>query len=97
MNELLAPIYYTFANDKIPDFSRPLCAASVGLTLKENAEADSFFCFTNLMALFRDHFCQPLDKTTVGIQATLGKLSGLVRAHDVQLATHLVCVFGCAT
>ncbi len=47
MNELLAPIYYQFRNDVNEDN-------------REHAEADSFYCFLDLISEFRDHFCQQL-------------------------------------
>ena len=47
MNELLAPIYYQFRNDTHEDN-------------KKYAEADSFYCFLDLISEFRDHFCQQL-------------------------------------
>lgn len=47
MNELLAPIYYQFRNDTNEDN-------------KMHAEADSFYCFLDLISEFRDHFCQQL-------------------------------------
>jgi len=47
MNELLAPIYYQFWND--PEDGN-----------REQAEADSFYCFMDIIAEFRDHFCQQL-------------------------------------
>ena len=50
MNELLAPIYYQFRND-------PKEGA------RENAEADSFYCFMDVISEFRDHFCQQLVGT----------------------------------
>ena len=33
----------------------------------ENAEADSFFCFTNIMAEIRDNFIKTLDDSDLGI------------------------------
>ena len=47
MNELLAPIYYQFRND-------------IHLEQRQHAEADSFYCFMDIIAEFRDHFCQQL-------------------------------------
>lgn len=47
MNELLAPIYYQFRNDLEEDN-------------RKHAEADSFYCFLDLISEFRDHFCQQL-------------------------------------
>lgn len=45
MNELLAPLYYQFRTDR---------------ESAEHAEADAFYCFMDLIAEFRDHFCQQL-------------------------------------
>ncbi|KAL8172253.1 hypothetical protein V2J09_024057 [Rumex salicifolius] len=76
MNEILAPLYYIFKND--PD--------------QENAayaEADAFFCFVELLSGFRDHFCQQLDNSVVGIRSTITRLSELLREHDEELWRHL--------
>ncbi|KAF9606181.1 hypothetical protein IFM89_023636 [Coptis chinensis] len=64
MNEVLAPLFYVFRND--PDEEN---AAS--------AEADTFFCFVELLSGFRDHFCQQLDNSVVGIRSTITKMSQL--------------------
>lgn len=50
MNEIIGPIYYTFAND-------------ADLNVKEFAEADAFFCFTQLMSAMRDFFLNTMDNT----------------------------------
>lgn len=76
MNELYAPLYYIFRTD--PDAEAA-----------QHAEADAFFCFVDLMGEFRDQFCQQLDNSTVGIRATLGRLSQLVRQQDEELWEHL--------
>ena len=47
MNELLAPLYYQFKTD-------------VSGSEQQFAEADSFYCFMDIIAEFRDHFCQQL-------------------------------------
>ena len=47
MNEIYAPIYYHFATD-------------TDKTAADNAEADAFFCFVELISEFRDNFCQRL-------------------------------------
>ncbi|GMH20287.1 hypothetical protein Nepgr_022128 [Nepenthes gracilis] len=76
MNEILAPLFYVFRND--PD--------------EENAayaEADTFFCFVELLSGFRDNFCQQLDNSVVGIRSTITKLSQLLREHDEELWRHL--------
>ncbi|XP_025878203.1 uncharacterized protein [Oryza sativa Japonica Group] len=53
------------------------------------AEADSFFCFMELLSGFRDNFCQKLDNSAVGIQGTLSKLSQLVAKYDGELQRYL--------
>ncbi|KAK9288423.1 hypothetical protein L1049_016879 [Liquidambar formosana] len=69
MNEILAPLFYVFKND--PDEENAVAA-----------EADTFFCFVELLSGFRDHFCQQLDNSVVGIRSTITKLSQLLKEHD---------------
>ncbi|KAK3162786.1 hypothetical protein QOZ80_1BG0093740 [Eleusine coracana subsp. coracana] len=76
MNEILAPLFFVFRSD--PDDK------NAGF-----AEADSFFCFVELLSGFRDNFCQKLDNSAVGIQGTLSKLSQLLAKYDGQLQHHL--------
>ncbi|XWS35149.1 hypothetical protein CRYUN_Cryun21dG0101200 [Craigia yunnanensis] len=76
MNEILAPLFYAFRND--PD--EEMAAA---------AEADTFFCFVELLSEFRDHFCQQLDNSNVGIRSTITRLSQLLKEHDEELWRHL--------
>lgn len=53
------------------------------------AEADTFFCFVELLSGFRDNFCKQLDNSVVGIRSTLAKLSLLLKRHDEELWRHL--------
>ncbi|EXC16972.1 TBC1 domain family member 13 [Morus notabilis] len=76
MNEILAPLFYVFKND--PDEENMACA-----------EADTFFCFVELLSGFRDNFCQQLDNSVVGIRSTITKLSQLLKEHDEELWRHL--------
>lgn len=76
MNEILAPLFYVFRND--PDEENAV-----------SAEADTFFCFVELLSGFRDHFCQQLDNSVVGIRSTITKLSQLLKEHDEELWRHL--------
>ena len=48
-------------------------------------EADAFFCFTNLMAELRDHFCSKLDHTNVGITAKVQTMERLIGAKDAEV------------
>eukprot|EP01118_Nematostelium_gracile_P012345 TRINITY_DN4500_c0_g1_i1.p1 TRINITY_DN4500_c0_g1~~TRINITY_DN4500_c0_g1_i1.p1 ORF type:complete len:438 (+),score=96.38 TRINITY_DN4500_c0_g1_i1:132-1445(+) len=72
MNEILGPLYYIFATDPISDF-------------KENAEADTFYCFTNLMSEIRDNFCKTLDKSVMGITGLMTKLNMVLKEKDPEL------------
>jgi hypothetical protein len=66
MNEILAPIYYVFAAK----------TAEEDPESQAYAEADSFFCFTTLMADARDHFVRSLDQdASTGINATMWRMS----------------------
>ncbi|XP_022908310.1 TBC1 domain family member 13 [Onthophagus taurus] len=72
MNEIVGPIYYAFACD--PD-----------LTFREHAEADCFFCFTNLMSEIRDFFIKTLDSTDCGINNMMTRLSMQLRKSDLDI------------
>ena len=76
MNELIAPLYYMFSND-LDKGNRPF------------AEADSFWCFMDLISDFRDHFCQQLDSTETGIKATIRRFMLVLRHHDEELWRHI--------
>lgn len=76
MNEVVAPLFYVFKTD--PEESNAA-----------NAEADTFFCFVQLLSDFRDHFCQQLDNSVVGIRSTMAKLTALLKKHDEELWRHL--------
>ncbi|KAI3826636.1 hypothetical protein L1987_00686 [Smallanthus sonchifolius] len=76
MNEILAPLFYVFKNDPNEDFA-------------VNAEADTFFCFVELLSGCRDNFCKQLDNSVVGIRSTISKLSRLLKHHDEELWRHL--------
>ncbi|TYI91954.1 hypothetical protein E1A91_D02G031600v1 [Gossypium mustelinum] len=76
MNEILAPLFYVFKNDH-------------DVEMAANAEADTFFCFVELLSGFRDHFCQQLDNSNVGIRSTITRLSQLLKEHDEELWRHL--------
>ncbi|XP_060809655.1 TBC1 domain family member 13 [Amyelois transitella] len=69
MNEIIGPIYHTFAVDADKEF-------------RQHAEADCFFCFTNLMAEIRDFFIRTLDETESGINYMMVKLSDCVKRND---------------
>lgn len=76
MNEVLAPLYYVFKTD-------------IDESNVKHAEEDSFFCFVELLSDFRDHFCQQLDNSAVGIRSTILQMTQLLRKHDEELWRHL--------
>ena len=57
--------------------------------MQVNAEADTFFCFVELLSGFRDNFCKQLDNSVVGIRSTISKMSQLLKEHDEELWRHL--------
>ncbi|XP_030533848.1 TBC1 domain family member 13 isoform X1 [Rhodamnia argentea] len=76
MNEILAPLFFVLRND--PDEGNAAAA-----------EADTFFCFVELLSGLRDNFCQQLDNSVVGIRSTITRLSQLLKEHDEELWRHL--------
>lgn len=57
MNELLAPLYFTFRTDIDEDAAK-------------HAEADAFYCFIDLISEFRDNFCQSLVGHSAELSST---------------------------
>ncbi|KAH3767500.1 TBC1 domain family member 13 [Pelomyxa schiedti] len=79
MNAILAPLYYVCTSEAGKDDPEALL----------NAEADTFFCFSGLMAEVMDHFIKSMDSSSVGVHKTLGKLDALLEFHDYELWTTL--------
>jgi hypothetical protein len=73
----LGPIYYVFANDSDETF-------------KIHAEADAFFCFTQLMSEIMNNFCTTLDQSEMGIKGQMELLNQVLRKKDPVLWKHLV-------
>jgi hypothetical protein len=80
MNEVLAPLFYVLHNDT---------SDQVEFSWVANSEADTFFCFMNVMAEIMDFFMQGLDKTNMGIRSHLHNLDQMLKRHDEQLWCHL--------
>ncbi|XP_064457412.1 TBC1 domain family member 13-like isoform X2 [Ornithodoros turicata] len=76
MNEIIGPIYYTFAADPNPEWKR-------------YAEADCFFCFTSLMSEIRDFFLKTLDDSASGIGAMMHQLMCLLQTEDFDVYSRL--------
>lgn len=76
MNEVLGTLFYVFASDSDETWS-------------EHAEADTFFCFTNLLAEMRDVYIHSLDNCDSGLNGKISKLNDLLRNHDPELWRHL--------
>uniref|UniRef100_A0A3B3ZPP1 TBC1 domain family member 13 n=1 Tax=Periophthalmus magnuspinnatus TaxID=409849 RepID=A0A3B3ZPP1_9GOBI len=72
MNEIVGPIYYTFATDPNSQW-------------KEHAEADTFFCFTNLMSENRDNFIKSLDDSQCGITYKMESVYSMLKEKDLEL------------
>ncbi|ORX53989.1 RabGAP/TBC [Hesseltinella vesiculosa] len=90
MNELLAPIYYLFANDHQMAKQQPSHLhhpqfhhqSAFVLASQAHAEADTFFVFSALMADVRDHFVRSLDQDGLGIHATMLRLQQRLAWYD---------------
>ncbi|XP_037467150.1 uncharacterized protein LOC119339083 [Triticum dicoccoides] len=76
LNEVLAPLFYVLKND-------------LDTSNSTSAEADTFFCFVELISGFKNNYCKHLDNSRVGIRATLSKLSQLLKKHDEELWRHM--------
>ncbi|XP_043914352.1 TBC1 domain family member 13 isoform X2 [Protopterus annectens] len=72
MNEVVGPIYYTFATDPNDAW-------------KEHAEADTFFCFTNLMSEIKDNFIKSLDDSQCGISYKMESVYSTLKENDLEL------------
>ncbi|XP_078282554.1 TBC1 domain family member 13 isoform X2 [Rhinoraja longicauda] len=72
MNEIVGPVYYTFATDPNTEW-------------KEHAEADTFFCFTNLMSEIRDNFIKSLDDSQCGITYKMENVYSTLKEKDMDL------------
>ncbi|TSY69820.1 TBC1 domain family member 13 [Bagarius yarrelli] len=80
MNEIVGPIYYTFATDPNTPW-------------KEHAEADTFFCFTNLMSENRDNFIKSLDDSQCGITYKMESVFSMLKEKDLELYRKLYFTF----
>ena len=79
MNEIIAPIYYAFSFDRIND-SEPI----------DDIEADAFWCFYNLMCIFRELFNKKEDKNEHGISAKTERLKKMLKIVDKNLYEYLI-------
>eukprot|EP00030_Apusomonadida_sp_AF-17_P007780 a843255_57.p1 GENE.a843255_57~~a843255_57.p1 ORF type:complete len:415 (+),score=122.79 a843255_57:30-1247(+) len=76
MNELVAALYYVLYFDPCP-----LSAGAV--------EADTFFCFTQLMAEIRDNFCKALDDTCTGAVQRCMELQARIQSLHPRLGADM--------
>lgn len=76
LNELLALIYYCFAHDTNPYFYLDL-------------EADTFYCFENLILTIGDLFIQDKDFTETGIKSRINYIHYLLELIDYEVYANL--------
>ncbi|CAK0817718.1 unnamed protein product, partial [Prorocentrum cordatum] len=55
----------------------------------ESAEADTFWCFSELMVEIKEGFMQTMDQTAEGVNGLVEGVTQLLRSYDVELARHL--------
>ena len=60
-----------------------------GVDAYADAEADAFFCFTNIMSEVRDRFIKSLDHSDSGVLAVVDRLNKTFREVDPDLWAHL--------
>jgi len=72
MNEILAVIYYAFANDNSSQF-------------RHRIEADAFHCFLNIMGEVKENFIRSLDNTGIGIKSKMSIFDELLKVVDPEL------------
>ncbi|CAN0177550.1 unnamed protein product [Scytosiphon promiscuus] len=77
MNEIVATLFFVLATDENEEWNR-------------HCEADTFFCFTNLMSEIRDVFIQSMDDSESGLHGKMEAFSRTLRQHDPELADHMV-------
>jgi len=77
MNELLAPLYYVFANDPVDG---------------EFAEPDAYFCFENVMVVeeIEQSFCRQYDSSMMLTSHPVGRFWALLALKDRELFVSLV-------
>lgn len=63
---------------------------SLLLSCSEYAEADTFFCFTNLMSENRDNFIKSLDDSQCGITYKMESVYSMLKDKDLELYLKLV-------
>lgn len=63
---------------------------SVLYDYSEHAEADTFFCFTNLMSENRDNFIKSLDDSQCGITYKMESVYSMLKNKDMDLYLKLV-------
>jgi hypothetical protein len=85
MNEIIGPIYYTFATDPNPEWRGEIegdLVFEINQSFLEYAEADTFYCFTNLMVHIRDNFMKIYDNSEFGIMERMQKFVMLLKKTD---------------
>lgn len=79
MNEILAPIYYCFSFDRLND-NEPF----------DDIEADTFWCFFNLMNVLKELFDRYEDNHKNGIKGKSEKLKKMLKIVDKNFYEHLI-------
>lgn len=77
MNELVGTLYYVFANENVEQ------------SWRDFAEADTFFCFSSIMADFRDLYISKMDNTQTGINGHIKLIWDILNEFDSQVISVL--------
>eukprot|EP00977_Amphora_coffeiformis_P006117 scaffold1323_cov160-Amphora_coffeaeformis.AAC.22 len=76
MNEIVGAIYYVMAKDWKQEWAA-------------EAEADTYYLFSTLLAEMRDVFISDMDDADTGIQGRLAHMQTLLQLHDPEVKEHL--------
>lgn len=76
MNELLFPLYYVCCLDDSEN--------------SRHAEADAFFCFTQIMSYLTDRFIKECDNSQLGLNACLQEFDATIRIVDEEVSDVLI-------
>ncbi|KAI2801751.1 hypothetical protein RDWZM_000771 [Blomia tropicalis] len=82
MNEIIGPLYYVFANDPKGNWN-------------DHTEADTFWCFTSLMAEIRDIFNKHADSDkATGIVSLMNRFVSILSKEDFELCNQINLIQG---
>ena len=71
---------------------KTVLAQALGEGHEDEAEADTFYCFTNLMSEVRSLYVKDMDKEDKGIYGSMRSLTALINEIDLEIGEHLAAI-----